>query len=154
MPSKKKSAPAKIQRRSARLSIRPNDSIDQQINNKLKVFFNKYCDEGNALNKYFIPQSIEGATLDEVFSKFIETITSANTNVSKASKCIQCARKFLKKIKIVDDLIPILEEIMEELGACKNFITISYSGENCGNCSVRKARVFFFFNDDNLILIY
>lgn len=138
MSQKKQKLPAKINRRLLRSSVfqaRNNSEPEPKKDmKKLKIFFNKFCNEGKSLNKYFIPKVIEGDTLNDVFTQFIETIQCANTNIAKVSKSLQNGKKLIKNKKLLTDLTPILESIMDELGACKNFISISYANDECEEC--------------------
>lgn len=137
-----KSAP--IARRITRLSISQTKQVSPFGSNlALKIFFNKKCDEGYLLKKNFFPNSIEESSLEAIYDAFIEKIAAANNDITKVTGFIRRDRNFLN-LKSFNDLLLLMQDIIQELGACRNFITAVESGERCEDCHTRKVSMCLF----------
>lgn len=134
--------PAKIKRRFTRLSIIETKQVSPlRSKHLLKIFFNKKCDEGDLLMKNFFPDSVEESSFEAIYDAFVEKVVAANNDITRVTHLIQRDRHFVRKLKSFKELLLLMQDIVEELGACRNFITDIENEEDCGDCHTRKVSI-------------
>lgn len=132
--------PAKVRRHITRLSISQTKQLSPlSSKHLLKIFFNKNCDEGALLKKNFFPDSIEESSIEAMYDTFIEKIAAANNDITKVTEFIRRDRNFLRNSKSLEDVLRLMQNIIQELGACRNFITANENEEKCGDCHTRRV---------------